>query len=110
MIKEIMEEILEAEKRADTIVSDAASRAKEIRQKGEKESAAIVAEGKKAAAELLASLEKETDLVAAREERAVLEKGREEAAAIRRAAEGRVADAANAVKDRVLKKYGVTSL
>ena len=74
------------------------------------QSAAIVAEGKKAAAELLASLEKETDDAATKEEAFVLEKGREEAAAIRRGAEGKVTDAAKAVKDRMLKKYGVTAL
>ena len=110
MIKEIMDEILQTEQRAEEIISDATARAKEIRQKGEKESAEIVAEGKKAAAELLATLEKETDLVAEREEKAVLDKGRAEAATIRQGAEGRVADAADKVKDRLLEKYGVTAL
>jgi len=110
MVKEIMEEILQAEQRAEEITAAATARAKDIRNEGDKQCAAIVAEGKKAAAELLASLEKETDVAAAKEEASVLQKGREEAAAIRRGAEGKVTDAAEAVKDRMLKKYGVTAL
>lgn len=110
MLKEIMDEILQAEARADEIVADASSRAKEIRQKGESESARIVIAAKKEAAELMASLEKETDAEAAAAEEAVLAQGKRDAAAIRQGAEGKVTDAAQEVRDRVLKKYGVTSL
>ena len=110
MVKQIVDEILAAEKQAEEILAVASARAKEIRQAGEEESAGIVAAGKKAAAELLASLEKETDLAAIREENAVLEKGRNEAAAVRQGAEGMVAEAAEKVKARLLEKYGVTAL
>ena len=110
MLKEIMDEVLEAEARAEAIVTDALSRAKEIRQKGEDESALMVDAAKKDAAELLASLEKETESVAAEEEQRVLEKGREKTAAVRKDAEGRVTEAAEKVRDRVLEKYGVTAL
>lgn len=110
MLKEVMDEILSAEARAAEIIAEATLRAKEIRQAGEKESSMIVAEGKKAASDLLASLEKETDLAAAGEEGAVLEKGQRDAAAIKKGAEGRVTDAAESIKDRLLEKYGVTAL
>ena len=110
MIKEIMDEILQAEQRADEIVAEATAHAKEIRLAGERESAAILADGKKAAADLLASLERETDLAAAREEAAVLEQGKRDAAAVGQGAEGRVAEAAEAVENRLLEKYGVAAL
>ena len=110
MIKEIVDEIIAAEKQAEDILAEASARAKEIRQAGEAESADIVKEGKKAAADLLSSLEKETDLAAIREEKAVLENGQKEAAAVRQGAEGMVASAAEKVKDRLLEKYGVTAL
>lgn len=110
MLKEIMDEILQAETRAGEIVEQANARAKEIRQKGERESAAIVSAAKKEAADLLASLEKETEAVAKAEEDLVIGKGKEQAVSVRRDAEGRVADAADAVRDRVFEKYGVTSL
>ncbi len=110
MVKESMDEILQAEQRAEEVTLAATERAKEIRRQGEETSAAIVAEGKKSAAELLISLEKETEAAAAKEEAFILEKGREEAAAIRRGAEGKVTDAAKQVKDRLLKKYGVAAL
>ena len=58
----------------------------------------------------LASLEKETEDAAAKEEIAILEKGKAEAAAVGKAASGRVTEAAEKVRDRVLKKYGVTAL
>ncbi len=110
MVKEIMDEILMAEAKAEEIALAAAAQAKEIRQQGEKQSEEIVAEGKKAAAELLTSLEQQTDLAAAKEEAAVLEKGRKDAAAVRANAEGKVTDAAESVKDRLFEKYGVTAL
>ena len=110
MLKEIVDEILQAETRAEEIVTEALARAKEIRQEGENRSASILAGAKKDAAELLASLEKETEKAAASAEAEVLAKGREKAAAVRRDAEGRVTEAADRVRDRVFAKYGVTSL
>ena len=110
MVKEIVDEILAAEARADEIVAEATLRAKEIRDKGEKERDAIVLNAKQDAAALLSSLEAETEAAAQKEESLVLEQGRKDAAAVRQGAAGRVTDAAKAVSDRVLEKYGITSL
>ena len=44
MVKEIVDEILAAEARADEIVAEATLRAKDIRERGEKEREAILAD------------------------------------------------------------------
>ena len=110
MVKEIVDEILAAEAKADEIVAEATLRAKEIREAGEKNRERILADAKKEAAALLSSLEAETEAAAQEAEALVLEQGREEAAAVRSGATGRVTDAAKEISDRVLKKYGVTAL
>ena len=110
MLKEIIDEIKQAEAHAEEIVENASLRAKEIRQQGEKESAAIVIAANNEAAELLSSLEQETELAAKGEEDLVLEKGKKQAAAVRQSAEGRVTEAAEKVGDCVFEKYGVTAL
>ena len=110
MVKEIVDEILAAEARADEIVADATLRAKEIRERGEKQREEILAEAKKEAAALLSSLEEETEAAAREAEALALDGGRREAAAVRQGATGRVTDAAKAVSDRVLGKYGITAL
>jgi len=110
MVKQIVDEILAAEARADEIVAEATLRAKEIRERGEQEREAILADAKKEAASLLSSLEAETETAAQKAETLVLERGRKEAATVRQSAAGRVTDAAKEISDRVLKKYGVTAL
>ena len=49
MVKEIVDEILAAEARADEIVATATLRAKEVRERGEKEREAILADAALAA-------------------------------------------------------------
>ena len=110
MVKEIVDEILQAEAQADEIVATATKQAKEIREAGEAQRTLIAEEAKKAAADLLSALEAETEQAAREAEDLVLRQGREKAAAVRQDAEGRVTDAAKAVSDRVLAKYGVTAL
>ena len=110
MVKEIVDEILAAEAGADEIVAEANLRAKEIRERGEKEREAILADAKKEAAALLSTLEAETEAAAREAEALVMEQGRKEAAAVRQGAAGRVTDAAKEISDRVLAKYGVIAL
>ena len=110
MVKQIVDEILAAEARADEIVAEANLRAKEIREKGEIQREVILADAKKEAAALLSALEAETEAAAREAEALVLEQGRKEAAAVRQGAAGKVTDAAKEISARVLEKYGVTAL
>ena len=110
MLEEIMKEILSAEEQAEEIIQRASEEAKEIAREAETKRAGITLSGKKAAADLLAALEKETDLAATEEENRIVEKGTAQAKELKAEAEKRVGSAADAIAKQLFEAYGVTTL